>query len=513
MLAHTPGRGPACASLIFTLGLLGVSGCATSAVDPALAAPEPSASSAPLQTTPPEQPLFEGGDVLLRRHIASTQLGHPADDDLTPALAKTLRDDGARRALVERLGIVRSLTFRGDDGDPPADVYDVESDGGLSEWRLRLDREGAIALLELRVLEQREAANPYAGDLASALQTRVEQATIAGDFSGAVLVAKDGVPIFQGAYGLADRERGIPNQLDTRFRIASLSKMFTAVATLQLVQAGKLRLDDPLSAYLPDYPNQELAATVNAHQLLTHTAGIRDAFEPGYRERLGELRTLTDYVARYGQRPTQFTPGSRFQYSNYGFIVLGELIERASGEDYYEYVDDHVYAPAGMRSSGSLPEDALVSERAVGYVRFRPAGAAHKTPAQGARWSNAGTLPYRGTSAGGSYSTVGDLLAFASALGEHRLLDRDHTELLTLGKVDAMRFRYAYGFEDHELGALHCIGHTGGAPGMSAALRICKPVGGGSTYVIAVLANMGPPTADRIVQFSLEHIDPREGKP
>jgi CubicO group peptidase (beta-lactamase class C family) len=324
-------------------------------------------------------------------------------------------------------------------------------------------------------------------EVMKALRVEIENVVAAGRFSGTVLVARDGVPVFTQAYGLADRERKISNKLDTRFRIGSMNKMFTAVAVMQLVQAGKLDLGEPLGKYMPDYPNKEVSATVTIHQLLTHTGGTGDIFVPEYDARRREIRTLKDYVALLGDRGLEWEPGSRFEYSNYGFILLGAVIEKVTGQSYYDYVREHVYAPAGMASTGSEPEDHAVPNRSVGYTTFD-----FNRPLQ----SNAEWLPYRGTSAGGGYSTVADLLKFANALQQHKLLDAHNTELLTIGKVDEPLpgARYAYGFRDRQLRGTRCFGHGGGAPGMNGELRICPAAG----YVVAVLSNLDPPAADEI---------------
>jgi len=166
----------------------------------------------------------------------------------------------------------------------------------------------------------------------AALRAEVEKAAAADRFSGAVLIAKDGKPVLTAAYGLADREKKIPNKLDTRFRLGSMNKMFTAVSALQLVQAGKIKLTDPLGKYLTDYPNQDVASKVTIHHLLTHSGGTGDFFGPQFDAHRLELRNLQDYVKLYGQRGLEFEPGSRWAYSNYGFLLLGVLIERVSGQ-------------------------------------------------------------------------------------------------------------------------------------------------------------------------------------
>jgi len=337
-----------------------------------------------------------------------------------------------------------------------------------------------------------ERVSPAAGAASdsafvAAVRARLEAATAADQFAGAVLVTRDGRTLFEGAYGLADRERGIPNTLLTRFRVGSMNKMLTAVATLQLAQAGSLQLDAPLGEHLTDYPNAQVASSVTAHHLLTHTGGTGDIFGPAFDANRLALRTTSDYVRLYGTRGLQFAPGSQWAYSNYGFLLLGALLERIGGASYEDHVAAHVLAPAGMTATGSAPEDSLVPDRSVGYMRQG-----------GALVSNAPTLPYRGTAAGGGYSTVGDLARFADAVRERRLLDATHTALLLDGKVTiGPDVRYAYGFFDRVVRGRRWVGHGGGAPGMNGDLSF-EPDGG---YVVVVLSNLDPPAAGQIAAF------------
>jgi CubicO group peptidase (beta-lactamase class C family) len=322
-----------------------------------------------------------------------------------------------------------------------------------------------------------------------ALRAKLQKDSSAGNFAGAVLVAKGGKVLFSEAYGLADREKVVANTLDTRFRIGSMNKMFTAVSILQLVQAGKIKVTEPLGKYITDYPNQDVAAKVTIHHLLTHTGGTGDIFGPEFDSHRLELKTLNDYVSLYGKRPLAFEPGSRWAYSNYGMLLLGVVIERVSGKSYYDYVAENVFKVAEMTRSGSEPESEPVADRSVGYMRQQATGI----------WiPNTNTLPYRGTSAGGGYSTVGDLVKFADALLGHRLLNAQYTDLLITGKVDtgggAM---YAYGFEDGRKNGAGAVGHGGGAPGMNGDLRIYPQSG----YVVAVLSNLDPPAAQQVSAF------------
>jgi CubicO group peptidase (beta-lactamase class C family) len=303
-----------------------------------------------------------------------------------------------------------------------------------------------------------------------------------------VLVAKHGVPIFAKAYGYADRDRKIPNTLDTRFRIGSMNKMFTAVATLQLVQAGRLALRDPLSRILPAYPNQTLASKVTLHHLLTHTGGTGDMFGPEFMAHRLEVRTLQDYVNLYGQRDLKFEPGSTWEYSNYGFLLLGVVIEQVTGQSYFDEVSAQVFKPAGMTATSSPVEDRDEPGRAIAYTRRD----------SGSPWASAAdTLPYRATSAGGGDSTVTDLLRFANALQANKLLDAEHTALLTTAKAATPDHQsYAYGFQDTTALGVRCVGHSGGSGGQNGRLYICD-----SGYTIAVLANLDPPAADRLADF------------
>jgi CubicO group peptidase (beta-lactamase class C family) len=318
----------------------------------------------------------------------------------------------------------------------------------------------------------------------AALSARAADLARKDEFSGAVLVARHGKVLLERAWGRANREAGTPNTPDTKFRLGSMNKMFTAVATLQLVEAGKLALDDPIGKYLPHYPNKEVASKVTVRHLLTHTGGTGDIFGPEFALNRLKLRTHSDYVKLYGSRGLTHEPGARFEYSNYGFVLLGALIEAVSGMSYYDYVRDNIFRPAGMTSTDSLPESTHVPKRAVGYMR----------PYPGAGWTpNTDTLPWRGTAAGGGYSTVGDLMRFAQALSSGRLISK-----ATLAKATSPhRQHYGFGFEVQGERALRSYGHGGGAPGMNGDLRVFPRLG----YVVVGLSNLDPPAASQLVEF------------
>jgi D-alanyl-D-alanine carboxypeptidase len=328
---------------------------------------------------------------------------------------------------------------------------------------------------------------PEADALAAAGKRAAEQCS-SGEFSGALIVARAGQPLLTRSCGLADREKKIPNGLDTKFNLGSMNKMFTATAILQLVEQGKVRLEDPVGKYLAGYPTREVADKVTIHELLTHTGGTGDIFGPVYRQNRDKLRSPADYVALYGTRGLAFEPGTRFEYSNYGFVLLGAVIEKVSGKSYYDFVREHIFAPAGMKDTDSYLATAEVANRAVGYTRM-DSGAPLEP--------NTFSLPPRGSPAGGGYSTAEDLMRFAQALTSHKLLNAESTNLLTTGKVGPPGRMYAYGFEDEREDGARMIGHNGGSPGVNAELNIYPESG----YLVVVLANLDPPAAGRLAQF------------
>lgn len=356
---------------------------------------------------------------------------------------------------------------------------EVEANPPYSITQLKISAVEAPAEFKIERMTENQAI--------AATRARIDQLAEQGKFSGSVLVAKNSKSIFEKSVGFANIDRKIPNNLDTKFNLGSMNKMFTAVAIAQLAQQGKLNFKDPIGKYLPDYPNTEIAK-VTIHQLLTHTGGTEDIFGPDYDKNIEKLKEPKDYITLYGLRPPKFQPGSRFDYSNYGFVLLGAIIEKISGNTYYDYIREHIYQPAGMTSSGSYWKTEEIPNMAIGYTRAE--GSDLK--------NNYRFLPMRGSPAGGGYSTVEDLVRFANALLSHKLLNADYTDLVTTGKIDTKgSTQYAYGFEDHFENGVRWFGHSGGAPGINSSLKIC-PLSG---YVIAVMGNFDPPAADRVAGF------------
>jgi CubicO group peptidase (beta-lactamase class C family) len=301
-------------------------------------------------------------------------------------------------------------------------------------------------------------------------------------FSGAALVAYKEEILWEAAFEMADQSQNIPNQTDTLFNLGSMNKMFTAVAIMQLVEQGKLSLENRIGDVLPNYPNTTVAETVTIHHLLTHTSGLGDVFTEEFAANPHQYRTNADFLSLFVDEPLLFQPGEEFSYSNAGFVVLGQVIEQVSGQSYYDYIQQNIFDPSGMVNTDSFEVDANVSGLAVGYTTRDFFG--NDT---GILTSNTALLPGRGFAAGGGYSTVEDLLHFRNALLGFELLSPESTGLLLAGKARMGEYTlYAYGFMDRLVAGERVVGHTGGCPGVCSFLYMYPETG----YTIIVLSNI-----------------------
>jgi CubicO group peptidase (beta-lactamase class C family) len=340
-----------------------------------------------------------------------------------------------------------------------------------------------ITSLGIRVLQSPPLANPGQEKLSQSQIVRELEAfldkEVADDrFSGAALVAKDGKPIFQKAYGLANQKTNVPNRTDTKFNLGSMNKMFTAVAIMQLVEQGKIAVSDTVGKHLPDYPNKEIGNQVTIDQLLTHTSGMGDYHNDKFFSRSRRLEKVADFVPFFVDEPPAFPPGTKWKYSNAGYVVLGLIIEKISGQSYYDYVRERIYQPAGMVNTDHRFPEKEKANIAIGYTRQGSRG-----PDAGPRRENTSARPESGSPAGGGYSTVLDMLRFDRALKDHRLLGAESTRLMTTAKkLDEGGFGYAYGFGNHRINGQRLFGHNGGAPGIGAQFDVYPDHG--STVVI-----------------------------
>lgn len=305
------------------------------------------------------------------------------------------------------------------------------------------------------------AAPLTSGQLAADLRRYLESLSSREAFSGSVLVAVGDDIVFSEAYGLADRETRRPNTVETPFGLSSMGKMFTAVAIGRLVDEGRLGWDDPVSRYLgEDWMPSGAGDRLTLRHLLCHTGGTGDFLEDLIRkEDRSRFLEVSDYRKLVAGRPLAFEPGSRFSYSNSGFILLGAVIEKVTGQRYEDYVRKAVWGPAGMDSTACLDREAPSDARAIGYYRDP-----EKDPS---RWeSNASIVPRKGSPAGGCFSNVGDLYRFARALHSGKLV-RPETlaEMLTLQTPEGAQLRYGLGFILSGTGSDRMAGHGGSFPG------------------------------------------------
>ncbi len=321
-------------------------------------------------------------------------------------------------------------------------------------------------------------------------------------FSGAVLLAKDGVSVFKGAYGMANKDFKVANRLDTKFNLGSMNKMFTAVAIAQLVERGKLSFDDPLSKFLPDFPNKEDAEKIKIKHLLSHTAGLGGYFSPKWQQSSrAEYRTVDAMMKRLAEdeKRLQFEPGTRWQYSNSGMLVLGKVIEMASGQSYYEFVRENITKPAGMTNTDCYELDKVNPNLAIGYQKeFSDAGVSFS--------NNIFMHVMRGGPQGGGYSTVEDLLKFDVALRSNKLVGAEYVKLLLSAKPELKSVNYGYGFQITNRNGVVMVGHSGGFPGISSNLDMFL----GTGWTAIVMSNYGrgsSPVVEKIREMILPTID------
>lgn len=316
--------------------------------------------------------------------------------------------------------------------------------------------------------------------IAQELKTLLEKLAGADVFSGAVLLAKDGVPIFQGAYGQANKDFNVPNRLDTKFNLGSMNKMFTAVAIAQLVERGQLSFDDPLAKFLPEFPDKESAQKIRIKHLLTHTAGLGGYFSKKWDESSRALyRTVDDMMkVAAADEKLLFEPGTRWQYSNTGMLVLGKVIEIVSGQSYYDYVRENISKPAGMLNTDCYELDRVNTNLAVGYEKEYGDNGITFT-------NNIFMHVMRGGPQGGGYSTVEDLLKFDRALRGNKLVGATFVQQLLSAKPELNSPNYGYGFAVD--GAAQIVGHSGGFPGINSNLDMFL----GSGWTAIFMSNYG----------------------
>jgi CubicO group peptidase (beta-lactamase class C family) len=446
-------------------------------------------ASAPAQTTAPAS----ASEAALRDLIRVMNTGHR--DTLVGFVRDRFVISGPGAIPVEervgRLARLRSsfgnLTLRAVDSVVPARASGVAQSARTEAWRrisVVLDTAPPYRILRVGIAPAEAPDAPTRrltdAEIVEQLRAYIERLARRDVFSGSVVLAKSGKTLFSGAYGEANKDFGVRNTIDTKFNLGSMNKMFTAVAIMQLAEAGKLSLDDTLGKFIPaGSMSSDALSKVRVKHLLTHTSGLGSYFSPRWDSLSRAMfRSVDDWMPLVKDESPRFDPGTRWAYSNTGMLLLGKVIEAASGTDYFEYVRERVFQPAGMTSTDSYELDRVTKNLAVGYER--------EETSRGPEYrNNIFQHVIRGGPAGGGYSTVGDLTRFAAALQDGRLVSREGVRLLTTPKPELSSPDYGYGFGIDAGGRI--VGHSGGFPGISAQLDIYLADG----YTMAVLANYG----------------------
>ena len=312
-----------------------------------------------------------------------------------------------------------------------------------------------------------------------------------GKFNGSVLVAEKGNVIYKKGFGLADMEWNIPNQPDTKHRLGSITKQFTSMAIMQLVEQGKLKLDVPISVYLPDYPKKQ-GEVITIHQLLTHSSGIPNLTSfPGFMKNISRnYYSPAQLVNLFADSTLQFEPGKKVAYSNSGYMLLGYIIEKVTGKPYEQVLKENIFAPLKMTNTGYDHHARVLKNRAKGYEK------------NGRRYVNANyidmSVPY---AAGALYSTVEDLYLWDQALHGNKLLRKENMDLLFANHNPSggnAYYSYGWGIGEIPLGntkeRIGIIGHAGGIDGFNTMLNRIPT----DTSFIVLLNNTGASPLDQM---------------
>lgn len=401
---------------------------------------------------------LNGADPVAAAHFATEDLSSDFDQPHPPAAVAQFFANQRRIT-----GGVEPLGFRFEDASRTKGVFVFKDKvySGLRAIQFSFETSPARRIKSLTFISAPDWAVTPALKLtpeqvATRAAARIHRGCRADVFSGAFLVAYRGTVLFQRACGEASKRYHAANTFGTRFNLGSMNKMFTAVAATQLIEQGRLSLADHLSVYLDDsWLPKPILDQITVGQLFSMTSGLEDYLSSGFPMN----RTLDAYKPMIRALKLVSKPGETYAYSNTAYFLLGIVIQKASGEDYYDYVRKHIYVPAGMTASDSYPLDGPEQDLATGYFYVDPAKA----------WfENLTGAPLRGTPDGGGYSTVGDLLKFSEALTSGRLVKASSLELLFKDHEPPS----GTGFYVMDTPAGRIVGKDGAALGISAEMDV-----------------------------------------
>ena len=321
-------------------------------------------------------------------------------------------------------------------------------------------------------------------------------------FNGSALVAENGEVIFKKGYGLANMEWDIPNSYDTKFRLGSITKQFTSMLIMQLVEKNKIKLKDKITDYLPYY-RKDIGDKVTIEMLLTHTSGIPSyTGNPDFFEKTSkQYYAPDDFIKEYCSGDLEFEPGTKFNYNNSGYFILGAIIEHITGKSYEENIVENICKPLGLNDTGYDNFEKIMSKRAAGYEKT------------GSGYSIAPyldmALPY---AAGSLYSTVEDLYKWDMALRGEKILSKKYMDDIFKGRVDARNSQYAYGwfidtisFDDQKY---LVYTHGGGINGFNTINYIVPQKG----QVVILFSNAGGAPLDNMTNAIINILNDKEYK-
>lgn len=279
-------------------------------------------------------------------------------------------------------------------------------------------------------------------DLTGNLPEQLDQYLQRENFQGVILVSRDNEEVFKKGYGLAVLD--IPNTPSTQYQIASLSKTFTAIAIMQLVEKQMLSIDETIRTYFPKYPNADI---ITIGYLLSHSSGIPDYLSSEFTFDYSKEWSPEDIVNVTQDAELLFSPGESFQYSNTGYVMLGIIIEKVSGLTYEDYMKEHIFRPSGMKNSGFYIKEG--ARAAIGHVNGE----------QGPYINNTAAF-----AAGDMISTVEDLALFYKAISDHVIISSESKELMGTTHSKKFPHQYGYGWYTRNVMGHEAVGHSGGYP-------------------------------------------------
>jgi len=332
--------------------------------------------------------------------------------------------------------------------------------------------------------------NPLVADdfrLSEDVRASIEAEIKESGFSGVVGIAQGGQLIFSSAHGYEQRVSQRPNKVNTRFALASVGKLYTAIAIHQLVERGHVKLSDPVGRFLPNYANSLVRDQVTVQHLLKMRSGLGDIFDVSCEDPKKTFVNHADYFCLFENEPPMFEPGSEFSYSNAGYIVLGRIIEVASGQNFYNYIEQNIFTPSGMTSAAYDDVDVIEPGTAVGYRYEGFDGIPERAEDVRGLLLVSNNVKGRGTAAGGGYATVGDFAGLDEALRSGQILSPK-----SLGNI------FSEGFIRGERHG----GLAGGAPGMTTRYRLLS-----NGVSITAFGNTDLPSAPELVGRIEEYLN------